>query len=137
MRCAVAGLIVAIVLASNAAAAQDRTVELLQRITDAAGAPGFEDPIPKVMLDAMKPFASSITFDGLGSILATQGTSGPRIMIDAHMDELGGVIRRATPRGLLPMQMLGGWTWLLDSASSCAQAALKRRPRATRGVSDA
>jgi endoglucanase len=34
-------------------------------------------------------------------------------MIDAHMDELGGMIRRVTPRGLLTMQMLGGW---LDQA---------------------
>ena len=34
-------------------------------------------------------------------------------MVDAHMDELGGVIRRVTPRGLLTMQMLGGW---LDQA---------------------
>ena len=61
------------------------------------------------MVDAMKPLAGSLTFDGLGSIIATQGTSGPRVMVDAHMDELGGVIRRVTPRGLLTMQMLGGW----------------------------
>jgi endoglucanase len=93
--------------------AQDRTVELLQKITDAAGAPGFEEPIRKVMVDAMRPYAASITFDGLGSILAVQGTTGPRVMVDAHMDELGGVIRRVTPRGLLTMQMLGGW---LDQA---------------------
>jgi endoglucanase len=34
-------------------------------------------------------------------------------MIDAHMDELGGMIRRITPNGFLTMQMLGGW---LDQA---------------------
>jgi len=34
-------------------------------------------------------------------------------MIDAHMDELGGVIRRITANGFLTMQMLGGW---LDQA---------------------
>ena len=103
----------AALLATSAVHAQDRTVELLRSITNAAGAPGFEEPIRKVMLDAMKPYASSIAFDGLGSILATQGSTGPRIMIDAHMDELGGVVRRVTPRGLLTMQMLGGW---LDQA---------------------
>jgi len=103
----------AALLATSAVHAQDRTVELLRSITNAAGASGFEEPIRKVMLDAMKPYASSIAFDGLGSILATQGSTGPRIMIDAHMDELGGVVRRVTPRGLLTMQMLGGW---LDQA---------------------
>ena len=103
----------AALLATSAVHAHDRTVELLRSITNAAGASGFEEPIRKVMLDAMKPYASSIAFDGLGSILATQGSTGPRIMIDAHMDELGGVVRRVTPRGLLTMQMLGGW---LDQA---------------------
>jgi len=93
--------------------AQDRVVSLLQQITDAPGPPGFEEPIRKVMVDAMKPYASSLTFDGLGSIIATQGTQGPRVMVDAHMDELGGVVRRITPRGFLTMQMLGGW---LDQA---------------------
>ena len=93
--------------------AQDPTLELLRKLADAPGPPGFEEPVRKLMVDEMKPLATSITFDGLGSILATQGTSGPRIMVDAHMDELGGVVRRITPRGLLTMQMLGGW---LDQA---------------------
>src|SRR5262245_23267290 len=110
----IAASIAALLISAAAVRAQqDRTVELLQKITDAPGAPGFEEPIRKVMADLMKPLASSIAFDGRGSIIATQGTSGPRIMIDAHMDELGGVIRRVTPRGLLTMQMLGGW---LDQA---------------------
>jgi endoglucanase len=94
-------------------AAQDRTVDLLRQLTDAAGPPGFEEPIRKIMVEQMTPYAASIRFDGLGSIIAAQGTQGPRVMVDAHMDELGGVIRRVTPRGLLTMQMLGGW---LDQA---------------------
>jgi putative aminopeptidase FrvX len=95
------------------AVAQDRTVTLLQQLTDAAGPPGFEEPIRKILVDLMKPLSTTLTFDGLGSIIATQGTQGPRVMVDAHMDELGGMIRRGTPRGLLTMQMLGGW---LDQA---------------------
>ena len=65
------------------------------------------------MVEELKPEPASNTYDGMGAILATQGTQGPRIMVDAHMDELGGVVRRVTPRGLLTMQMLGGW---LDQA---------------------
>ncbi len=93
--------------------AQDRTASLLQRLSDAAGPSGFEEPIRKIMVGEMKPLASSLRYDGMGSIVATQGTSGPRIMVDAHMDELGGMVRRITPGGYLTMQMLGGW---LDAA---------------------
>lgn len=111
----IAPLVVSLALASVAAPAlaQDRTIDLLRLLSNTAGPPGFEEPIRKVMVDQMRPLASSITFDGMGSILATQGTAGPRIMVDAHMDELGGMVRRITPKGLLTMQMLGGW---LDQA---------------------
>ena len=89
--------------------AQERTATLLERLSNAFGPPGFEEPIRKLMVDEMKPYAPAIRFDGMGSIIAEQGSTGPRIMIDAHMDELGGMIRRITPSGLLTMQMLGGW----------------------------
>jgi endoglucanase len=95
------------------ACAQDQTIQILQRIADAPGPSGFEEPIRKVMVEYMKPLSSSLRYDGMGSIIAAHGSSGPRVMIDAHMDELGGMIRRVTPNGFLTMQMLGGW---LDQA---------------------
>ena len=102
------------------ATSQDRTVELLEKLANAAGPPGFEEPIRHIMLDLIKPHADSIQFDGLGSIIARQGSQGPRIMVDAHMDELGGVIRRVTNDGYLTMQMLGGWldqAWWINAGS--------------------
>ena len=92
----------------------DRTEQLLQRLSDAPGPPGAEEPVRAIMVSEMKAFATEpLRFDGMGSVIAQQGTTGPRIMIDAHMDELGGMVRRITPGGFLTMQMLGGW---LDQA---------------------
>ena len=89
-------------------------MSLLQRLADAAGPPGAEEPVRAIMVPEMKPFATeAIRYDGMGSVIAQQGKAGPRIMIDAHMDELGGMVRRVTPNGFLTMQMLGGW---LDQA---------------------
>ena len=96
-------------LAFLSANGQDRVANLLERLSNAPGPSGFEEPVRKLMAEEMKPFASSLTFDGMGSIVATQGASGPKVMIDAHMDELGGMVRRITPNGFLTMQMLGGW----------------------------
>ena len=42
-----------------------------------------------------------ISYDGLGSVIAQNGSGGPRVMLDAHMDELGGVVRRVTDGGFL------------------------------------
>jgi putative aminopeptidase FrvX len=110
-RLALALLIAASIAAP--AAAQDRTADLLRDLVDAAGPSGFEEPVRKIMVARMKPLADELRYDGLGSVIARQGSSGPRIMIAAHMDELGGMVRRATPDGFLTMQMLGGW---LDQA---------------------
>ena len=91
----------------------DRVENLLQELADAPGPPGFEEPVRAIMVREMKPVADQISYDGIGSVIARQGSSGPRIMLDAHMDELGGMVRRVTPAGFLSMQMLGGW---LDQA---------------------
>ncbi len=96
---------------ATVACAQDQTVQTLQRIADTPGPPGFEEPIRKVMVDYMKPLSQSLRYDGMGSIIAVQGASGPRVMVDAHMDELGGMVRRVTPKGSsLCRCWAAGWT---------------------------
>ncbi len=92
----------------------DATTQLLQRLADAPGPPGYEDPVRAIMVAEFKPLSTvPIRYDGMGSVVAQLGSTGPRIMVDAHMDELGGMIRRIAPNGQLTMQMLGGW---LDQA---------------------
>lgn len=102
-----------LVIGAASAACADDTLQLLQQLADAHGPSGFEEPVRKIMVERMKPLSDKLSYDGLGSVIAVQGSSGPRIMVDAHMDELGGVVRRVTPEGWLTMQMLGGW---LDQA---------------------
>jgi putative aminopeptidase FrvX len=111
--CGVAALVLAAAPAAVAAAPADRTETLLRELSDAPGPSGFEEAVRAIMVREMKPLADQLSYDGLGSVIARQGGVGPRIMLDAHMDELGGVIRRTTKDGFLSMQMLGGW---LDQA---------------------
>ncbi len=92
----------------------DRVEGLLERLSNAAGPSGFEEPVRALMVAEMKGLTTGpIRYDGLGDVIAQQGTTGPKVMVDAHMDELGGMVRRVTPNGFLTMQMLGGW---LDQA---------------------
>lgn len=106
-------IVVAALAAAPPAMAQDATTDLLRRLSEASGPSGFEEPVRKIMVPELRAATDELRYDGLGSIIARQGSSGPRIMLDAHMDELGGMVRRATPDGFLTMQMLGGW---LDQA---------------------
>jgi putative aminopeptidase FrvX len=108
-------LAAASVLPAHLSAQQlDPTAQLLQRLADAPGPPGYEDPVRAIMVAEMKPLTTTpLRYDGMGSVVAQLGSTGPKIMVDAHMDELGGMVRRIAPNGQLTMQMLGGW---LDQA---------------------
>ena len=114
MRTVVAGIIaVALGTTTNAFAATDRPARLLRELADAPGPSGFEEAVRAIMVRELKPLSDEVRYDGVGSVIARDGASGPKVMLDAHMDELGGVVRRVTPTGFLSMQMLGGW---LDQA---------------------
>lgn len=106
---------IGLVAAGQAAAktATDRVGHLLGELADAPGPPGFEEAVRAIMVRELRPLSDSVVYDGIGSVIAKHGTSGPKIMLDAHMDELGGIVRRVSPNGFLSMQMLGGW---LDQA---------------------
>lgn len=99
---------VAGVLAASPSRA-DEAKDLIQALSNAPGPSGFEEPVRTLMVEHMRPLADHIAYDGLGSVVASQGSRGPRVMIDAHMDELGGLVRRVRPDGFVTMQMLGGW----------------------------
>ena len=106
-------LLAAALLSCPGLAMADPTETLLRDLSNAPGPSGFEEAVRAIMVPRMKAASEDLRYDGLGSVIARQGSSGPRVMLDAHMDELGGVLRRVTPDGFLSMQMLGGW---LDQA---------------------
>jgi putative aminopeptidase FrvX len=93
----------------------DRVETLLGELSEAAGPSGFEGPVRSVVRRELTPLADGIETDGLGSLIARlDGAAGtPRVMLAAHMDELGLMVRRITPEGYLKFQTLGGW---LDQA---------------------
>lgn len=93
----------------------DRVEELLSELSQAPGPTGFEGPVRAIARRELTPLADAIETDGLGSLIARlDGTEGgPRVMLAAHMDEIGLLVRRITPEGYLKFQPLGGW---LDQA---------------------
>jgi putative aminopeptidase FrvX len=88
-----------VLLAAGAAPAvsADRTQHLLAELADAPSPPGFEEAVRTVVVRELRPISDEVRFDGVGSVIARAGTSGPKMMLDAHMDELGRVVRRVTP----------------------------------------
>jgi endoglucanase len=83
---------------------------LLKELTEAHGPTGYEGPVRKIMRREFAPLADDLQTDGLGSLIARlDGGSDVRVMMTAHMDEIGMIVRRIRPDGYLTFQTLGGW----------------------------
>lgn len=93
----------------------DNVESLLEELTNAYGPSGFEGPVRAIMQRELSTLCSHIETDGIGSLMARLGEDGgaPRIMMAAHMDEVGLMVKFVTPEGYVRFQPLGGW---LDQA---------------------
>ena len=94
-------------------------LKLLEKLCNAIGISGDEAEVRKIVLDEIKPFADEVRVDAIGNVLATRrgrGAKRVRVMIDAHMDEVGffivadegdGIYRFDTVGGINPRNLLG------------------------------
>ncbi len=84
---------------------------ILKELSEAIGVSGKEEPVRKLILPAIEPHVTDVRIDALGSITALQkGTGGSdlRVMIAAHMDEVGFMITGIDGDGLLRFSAVGG-----------------------------
>jgi endoglucanase len=83
-------------------------LDLLQKLVDAPGLPGREDPVAALIAGELRRCGCSPQTDRLGNLVAHVPGSGPRVMLMAHMDEVGLVVQRILPDGFLKVERLGG-----------------------------
>jgi len=86
------------------------TLELLQRLTELDGVPGAEDTVRAFMREHLDGLAE-FEVDKLGSLVCKKAgrSESPRIMIPAHMDEVGFMVKDITDQGYVRFAPLGGW----------------------------
>ena len=84
-------------------------IKLLERLSNASGVSGDEGEVRKIVLEEVKPYADEVKVDALGNVLVThKGKATPagkaplRVMLDAHMDEIGFLITNDEGGGIFP-----------------------------------
>lgn len=84
--------------------------DLLRRLCEAPGIPGREDRIREVVLEEMRPIVDSVEVDALGNVIGRKsGKGGPKVLLAAHMDEIGFFVRHIDDQGFLRLQPVGGF----------------------------
>jgi len=88
-------------------------VALLKEICEIAGAPGFEKRVRDFVIDQVTPLVDEVKVDNLGNVIAikrgVRNPDGKRVMIAAHMDEIGFIVTHIDENGFLRFHTLGGF----------------------------
>ena len=85
--------------------------KLLERLCNACAVSGDEGEARKIVLEEVQPYADELKVDALGNVLVTKKGSGEdrmRVMLDAHMDEVGFILVSEEGDGLYGFQTVGG-----------------------------
>ena len=96
-----------------------KTEQLIKTLTEMKGTSGHEGRIRDFMRSELTPLVDRIEQDGLGGIFGVRDSKqedAPRIMIAAHMDEVGFMVTNITPNGMFKVSPLGGWNPYVVSA---------------------
>ena len=86
--------------------------ELLQQLTEAVGVSGAEREVRRLIRDMIVDHVDEWDVDTMGNLLATKrgtGESDRRVLIDAHMDEVGLIITDIDSQGMLRFGTVGGF----------------------------
>jgi endoglucanase len=84
--------------------------ELIEKLTEAYGPSGREEQIREIIRAEVESLADEIRVDTMGNLIALKkGTGqGKKVMLAAHMDEIGLIISHVDDEGFLRAQRIGG-----------------------------
>jgi putative aminopeptidase FrvX len=85
-------------------------VELLEKLSNANGVTGREDDVRNIMKECLNPYVDDVKEDRLGNLIAFKRgkKETPTVMIAAHMDEVGLMIKNIKKKGFLQFTKIGG-----------------------------
>lgn len=86
-------------------------IRLLERLSNACAVSGNEDEVRAIVLEQVKPLADEVDVDALGNVLVTKrgrGRGRPRVMLSAHMDEVGFMLVNDENGGFFRFEAVGG-----------------------------
>ncbi len=81
--------------------------QLIQKLAETFSPSGYEDAIREVILSEIQPLADEIRVDTLGNVIARKGKGGKRVMVAAHMDEIGLIATHIDENGFVRFTTVG------------------------------
>ena len=91
----------------------------IKEVTELSATSGFEAPVRDYLRKNITPLVDEVQTDGLGGIFGikhSQAENAPKVLVAAHMDEVGFMIKEIKADGTFRVVELGGWNPLVVSS---------------------
>ncbi|MBC1399777.1 zinc-binding metallopeptidase family protein [Listeria fleischmannii] len=83
--------------------------DLLKQLVTASSVSGDEEEVRQILKEELAGVADEISYDGLGSFIARKGSSGPKIALVSHMDEVGFIVKHISQEGFIYFDTVGSF----------------------------
>ncbi len=91
---------------------EEHSFNLIKKLTEAQGISGQESRVREILLEELTPLVDDIEVSPLGNVFGIKRSNienAPRLMVAAHMDEVGFMVRNVQDNGLIQVVAIGGW----------------------------
>jgi len=82
---------------------------LLEKLSNAHGISGWEGSVQEIVKEEIAPYVDEVHLDKLGKLIGIKKGEKPSIMLEAHADEIGLMVKQVDEKGFLRFIRIGGW----------------------------
>jgi len=84
--------------------------DTLEKLSNACGVAGREEEVKRLLSEMLKPYVDEVKEDKLGNVIGVKrgGENAPKVMLAAHIDEIGLLIKTISKDGFLQFTKIGG-----------------------------
>lgn len=84
--------------------------DTLEKLSNACGVAGREEEVKRLLSEMLKPYVDEVKEDKLGNIIGVKrgGENAPKVMLAAHIDEIGLLVKTISKDGFLQFTKIGG-----------------------------
>ena len=83
-------------------------MKLLSELMNSLGPSGYEENVRAIIKKEITPYVDEIKTDKMGNLIARKRGKGQKLMLAAHMDEIGAMVKAISERGFLNISRIGG-----------------------------
>lgn len=88
----------------------EEVFQLIKGVTEAFGPSGSEEPVREFIKSRVKEYVDEVRTDPLGNLICVRKgqAGGKKVLLDAHMDEIGLIVTHVDDKGFLRFSNIGG-----------------------------